>query len=111
MYEVMVKGYCIGHGYGAWDGISVRFDRKYKNKNGAIDAYDFQFRTYCKSHEGDLYYKDNNKFKIQKKRSSYIVIIEGEIREVDEKQEQMINLYKKNGEGFQELGTSEDTYE
>lgn len=100
MYEVMVKAYCIGHGYGAWDEISVRFDRKYKNKKCAIDAYDFQFRTYCRSQEGDLYYKDNNKFKIKKKRDSYIVIIEGEIREVDEKQEQMINLYEKMEKDF-----------
>lgn len=29
MYEVMVKGYCIGHGYGAWDGISVRLKADY----------------------------------------------------------------------------------
>lgn len=100
MYKVMVKGYCIGHGYGAWDGISVRFDRKYKNKKGAIDAYDFQFRTYCRSQEGDLYYKENNSFEIKKKRNGYIVIIEGEIREVDEKQEQMINLYKKMEKDF-----------
>lgn len=100
MYEVIVSTQCLGRGYGTYNAINVPFDGCYKDKMDAVKACDDQFKTYYRESEGDLYYKDNNKFKIQKKRSSYIVIIEGEIREVDEKQEQMINLYKKMEKDF-----------
>lgn len=83
MYEVIVSTHCLGKGYGTYNVINVPFDRKYKNKGDAIAAYDFQFGTYCRSQEGDIYHKDNDKFKIEKKRDGYSVIIEGEIREED----------------------------
>ena len=45
----------------------------------AVKACDDQFKTYYRESEGDLYYKENGSFKIEKKRNGYSIIIRGDI--------------------------------
>lgn len=79
MYEVIVRTYCLGRGYGTYNEINVPFDGCYKDKMDAVKVYDDQFKTYYRESEGDLYYKENNSFKIEKKRDGYSIIIRGDI--------------------------------
>lgn len=79
MYEVIVRTYCSGRGYGTYNTINVPFDSCYKDKMDAVKVYDDQFKTYYRESEGDLYYKENNSFKIEKKRDGYSIIIRGDI--------------------------------
>lgn len=79
MYEVIVRTYCKGSGYGTYNAINVPFDSCYEDKVNAIKAYDCQFKTYYREREGDLYHAENGSFKIEKKRNGYSIIIEGRI--------------------------------
>lgn len=79
MYEVIVSTYCLGRGYETYNEINVPFDGCYGDKMDAVKAYNDQFNTYCRESEGDLYYKENGSFKIEKKRNGYSIIIRGDI--------------------------------
>ena len=85
MYEVIVRTYCLGRGYGTYNEINVPFDDCYEDKMDAVKAYDDQFKVYYKESEGDLYYKENGSFKIKKKRNGYSIIIRGYIIRKDKK--------------------------
>lgn len=79
MYEVIVITYCSGRGYETYNEINVPFDGCYGDKMDAVKAYNDQFNTYYRESEGDLYYKENGSFKIEKKRDGYSIIIRGKI--------------------------------
>lgn len=79
MYEVIVRTYYLGRGYGTYNEINVPFDGCYEDKMDAVKAYDDQFKVYYRESEGDLYYKENGSFKIEKKRNGYSIIIIGEL--------------------------------
>lgn len=79
MYEVIVITYCLGRGYETYNEINVPFDGCYGDKMDAVKAYNDQFNTYYRESEGDLYYKENGSFKIEKKRDGYSIIIRGKI--------------------------------
>lgn len=79
MYEVIVRTYCIGGGYGTYNEINVPFDSCYDDKINAVKAYDDQFLTYYRKSEGDWCCKGNDSFKIEKKRNDYSIIIKGSI--------------------------------
>ena len=44
-----------------------------------ITKYKITTKTYYRESEGDLYYKENGSFKIEKKRNGYSIIIRGDI--------------------------------
>lgn len=79
MYEVIVRTYCFGRAYGTYNEINVPFDGCYEDGMDAVKAYDDQFKTYYRESEGDLYYKENGSFRIEKKRNGYSIIIRGRI--------------------------------
>ena len=80
MYEVIVETYCMGvRRYAACNAVRILFDGCYKDKMDAVKACDDQFKTYYRESEGDLYYKENGSFKIEKKRNGYSIIIRGDI--------------------------------
>lgn len=79
MYEVIVRTYCLGRGYGTYNEINVPYDRCYEDKMDAVKAYDDQFKVYYRESEGDLYRKETGSFEIKKKRNGYNIIIRGRI--------------------------------
>lgn len=79
MYEVIVRTYCSGGGYGAYNAINVLFDSCYDDEMDAVKACDDQFKKYYRESEGDLYHKENNSFKIEKKRDGYSIIVRGDV--------------------------------
>lgn len=85
MYEVIVRTYCLGSGYGTYNEINVPFDDCYEDKMDAVKAYDDQFKLYYRESEGDLYYKGNGSFRIEKKRNGYSIIIRGRIIKEEDK--------------------------
>lgn len=80
MYEVIVETFCISRCiYATCNAVKILFDGCYEDKMDAVKAYDDKFKTYYRESEGDLYYKENGSFKIEKKRNGYSIIIRGDI--------------------------------
>lgn len=80
MYEVIVRTYCLGRGYGTYNEINVPFDGCYEDKADAVKAYDDQFKTYYREHKNCYLSKNDYIFKIvERKSAGYNVVIRGRI--------------------------------